>query len=259
MKSKNSWLMMRLMGVMFGVSEGYADEFVEMGEYVSGAAVHGGKRGHFSGNNQKMVFKDSKGDIVWSSGGGWTNGAQKQISTEEAVRTREEMREQKSREDREVRAGRRNPEFGEYVKGGATFHGYSGHWSGNNQKSVFVSKEYGIIYSSQGGWVDGFGPEFETVRSKWGAGISDDAQVYASIADPNTVRRTASLEANQLYMVIEANRRFVTVAYEAGGRTVLANRPLSSGTLVPGSMIGQSGEKYKFVTAGNGFRFDPQN
>ena len=239
-------------------AEGKADEFVEMGEYVSGAAVFGGKRGHFAGNNQSMVFKDSKGNVLWSTNGGWVNGANGQTSSREAARIRDEFRDQKDREDREVRAGRRNPEFGEYVKGGATFHGYSGHWAGNNQKSVFVSKEYGIIYSSNGGWVSGFGPEFEPVRSKWGVGISDDANVYGAISDPNTLRRVGSVSANQLYMVVEERRRFVTVAYEAGGKTVLADKPLTNGTIVPGSMIGKAGGKYKYVEQGNGFRFDPQ-
>jgi len=258
MKLVNFWWAASILTFVSGAHSALGDEFVEMGEYVSGAAVFGGKRGHFAGNNQQMVFKDSRGNVLWSTRGGWTNGSQGQVSSDQARRIREEMRREKAEVDRQVREGRRSVEYGEYVRGGATFHGYSGHWSGNNQKSFFVSSEYGIIYSSTGGWVDGFGPEFdEPVRSKWGVGISDEAEVYGEISDPNTLRRVGGTEANQLYMVIERDRKFVTVAYEVGGRSVLANKPLTSGTIVPGSMIGRPGGRYQFVLAGRGFRFDP--
>jgi len=258
MKLMSLWCLVSVLALVAGTESARGDEFVEMGEYVSGAAVFGGKRGHFAGNNQQMVFKDSRGNVLWSTRGGWTNGSQGQVSSDQARRIREEMRREKADVDRQVREGRRSVEYGEYVSGGATFHGYAGHWSGNNQKSVFVSREYGIIYSSSGGWVDGFGPEYdEPARSKWGVGISDEAQVYGNISDPNTLRRVAGTEANQLYMVVERDRQFVTVAYDVGGRTVLANKPLSSGTIVPGSMIGKPGGKYQFVLAGRGFRFDP--
>lgn len=255
MMSLNRWALSGLAAWCLVCQVGKADEFVEMGEYVSGAAVFGGKRGHFAGNGQNMVFKDSKGNVVWSTQGGWLNGANGQVTSEQAARIREKFREQKQREDREVQEGRRNPGYG---SGPTTYHGYAGYWSGDNQRSVFVSTEYGIIYSSNGGWVDGFGPEYEPVRSKWGVGISDEANVYGDISDPNTVRRVSALKPNELYMVVEERRRFVTVAYEAAGRIVLADHPLTTGTIVPGSMIGKGGGKYKFVSLPNGFRFDPQ-
>ncbi|MEZ4750081.1 MAG: hypothetical protein R3B54_05475 [Bdellovibrionota bacterium] len=239
-----------------------ADEFVSMGEYLSRATVKDGERGYYSGNNQDMVFINSKNEIVWSSKGGWTKGGHGQVSSQEASRIRAEMRAEKAQKDREVREGRRNVEYGEYISRGTTYHGYAGHWSGNNQDALFVSSDYGIIYSSRGGWVKGFGPEFDPVaQAKWGAGISDDAQIYSGISDPNTLARASFLQPNQLYVVVEAGRRFVTASYSVGGRTVLSNQPLTDGTIVPGRMLGKSGEdakrRYQFKPEGNGYRFNP--
>ncbi|MCB0404314.1 MAG: hypothetical protein KDD51_05975 [Bdellovibrionales bacterium] len=240
----------------------FADEFVSMGEYLSRGTVKGGERGYYAGNNQDMVFINSKGEIIWSSKGGWVSGNRGQVSSAEAARIRSEMRAEKAQKDREVREGRRNVEYGEYISRGTTFHGYAGHWSGNNQDALFVSSEYGTIYSTRGGWVNGFGPEFDTAsRAKWGAGISDDAQIYTGISDPNTLARASSLTADQLYVVVEANRRFVTVAYSVGGRTVLSNQAITDGAIIPGKMLGKTGQdakrRYQFKMEGNGYRFNP--
>lgn len=259
MKTVNTSRTVALLGVLLlGWQTANAGEFVTYGEYISTLTTHGGERGVFSGNNQDMVFRGDGGEIVWSSRGGWVSGAQGQRHPDQISARRERMRQEQADKDREVREGRRSVEYGEYISRGTTFHGYRGHWSGNAKNQVFVSSEYGVIYSSNGGWVTGFGPEFEPVESKWGVGISDDANVYTDISDPNTLRRTSSLQGNRLYAVVERGRSFVTASYYVGGKVYLSNTGIPDGAIIPASMLNRGGAgKFRFVKSGNGYRFDP--